>query len=183
MSSAVDEILAKVPVDQIAGELGLAPDEAKPAISEAITSLLAGADANAADPAGAESLSKALADHQENAPDGVIGLDQIDTGDGKKIVRHIFGENTDQVAEALGKTDSAAGKSMMQQLLPILAPIVMAYMAKQVLGGGSGKGAQSSGGGLDITDVLGGVLGGGSGTGAGGALGNILGGLLGGGRR
>jgi hypothetical protein len=76
---------------------------------------------------------------------------------------------------------------------PILAPLVLAFLAKSF--GGRGQGAQGGGGGLG--DILGGLLGGGSGGGGGlgdivggivgggggGGLGDVLGGLLGGGKR
>jgi hypothetical protein len=83
----------------------------------------------------------------------------------------------------------------MGKLLPILAPIVMAYLAKR-LGGGAAAGAQQQGG---IGDLLGSILGGmggqqgrpqqggqqqgGLGDMLNGPLGDLLGGLLGGGRR
>jgi hypothetical protein len=86
---------------------------------------------------------------------------------------------------------------LVRKLLPILAPIVMSYLARKVLGGGQGAGGQSSpaGGGIDLGSILGGILGGGlgglgsGGPGSGGqggglgsgGLGDILGGILGGG--
>ncbi len=85
----------------------------------------------------------------------------------------------------------------MKQLLPILAPIVLAYLAKpsspvavparrlrppvaagsgDLLGGSLGGGGNSGGG---IGGALGGILGGSGG----GGLGDLLGGLLGGGKK
>lgn len=73
----------------------------------------------------------------------------------------------------------------LMKLLPILAPLVMAFLSKQVKGGGAqgggGLGGMLGGGGLG--DVLGGLLGGGSGGAGGGGLGDILGGLLGAGTK
>jgi hypothetical protein len=69
-------------------------------------------------------------------------------------------------------------------MLPMLAPLVMTYLAKQFSKrGGTGATASATGGagagGLE--DLLGGMLGGQSGQA--GGLGDLLGGLLGGGRR
>jgi hypothetical protein len=70
------------------------------------------------------------------------------------------------------------GSNLVGKLLPLLAPIVMSYLAGRMGNRSGGVVAQDGG----IGDILGGLLGGGSGGGAGG-LGEILGGLLGGGRR
>ena len=78
----------------------------------------------------------------------------------------------------LGNVGGAGGEGLISKLLPLLAPIVMSYLAKKLGGGGAD---QAGGGGLG--DLLGGILGGQAGGAAGGGLGDLLGGLLGGGRR
>jgi hypothetical protein len=181
--SATDEILANIPLSQLAGQLGVDEATAEAATRQAIPALLGGLHANAGDPAGAASLASALGDHSSDLVDGGVNLDQVDTNDGQKIVGNIFGSNTDQVAQTLG-ANVGQQSSLIQKLLPILAPIVMSYLAKRLTGGGQG------GSGNMITDVLGGMLGGGqaqpqgeperSGT---GSILDMLGGMLGGGRR
>jgi hypothetical protein len=85
----------------------------------------------------------------------------------------------------LGDLGGSGGdmSGLVAKLLPILAPIVMSFLAKKFLKGGAGAPGSSSGGGLG--DLLGGLLGGSGqgGQGGQGALGDLLGGLLGGGRR
>ena len=61
------------------------------------------------------------------------------------------------------------------------APLVMAFLAKQTQGGGTGQASAADGTG-GLGDLLGGLLGGGGQAGAGG-IGDLLGGLLGGGKR
>ena len=139
-------------------------------------------------PAGAASLESALQSHADTSLlDDGVDISKVDTADGQKIVSNIFGGNTDQVASALGGVGGGGGNDLVKQLLPILAPIVLAYLAKQFTGGGAGAQTQASGGG-GLGDLLGGILGGGgnsgggnSGGGIGGALGGILGGSGGGG--
>ena len=80
-------------------------------------------------------------------------LADVDEQDGQKIVGNIFGGNTDQVMSQLGGVGSGAGlgreRLLVQKLLPILAPIVMSWLANKlgqggglgsILGGGSGAG-------------------------------------------
>jgi hypothetical protein len=179
----IDDLMSQVPVDSLAAQLGVAPEEAEQAARQALPALLAGMNANAQDPGGAKSLEEAVQQHDGSVLDGGIDFGKVDTADGEKIVGHVFGDNTDSVINQLG--GKSGGSGMMAKLLPILAPIVMAWLAKQFMGGGkAGAGGGASGGG-GIGDILGGLLGGGGAGGAGGAGGieDILGGLLGGGRK
>ena len=68
----------------------------------------------------------------------------MDTADGEKIVSHVFGGQQDQVASQLAGTAQlgGVGGDLVRKLLPILAPIVMSYLANKVLGGrGQSSGA------------------------------------------
>lgn len=184
---AVDEIIAGLPIDQLAAELGADPDATLAAVREAVPALFGGLQANVADPQGALGLAEALTQHAELDPLDGVDLGSVDVEDGAKIVQHIFGAQPEQI-QTLG---AGASGSLMKQLLPILAPIVLSYLAKR-LGVGSAKSSGSSGGGLGdlLGPILGGVLGGSAGGGSqsqaepsngGDIFGQILGQVLGGG--
>jgi hypothetical protein len=174
MTAPVDDLLSQIPIDQLAGRLGVDHATAEDAVRKALPALLGGMEANAQDPAGAASLQNAVGEHDAGLLEHGIDLDRVDTGDGEKIVGNVFGGNRDQVVSRLGGAPGSADGSLISKLLPLLAPIVMAYLAKQF----QQRGATSGGGG-GLEDLLGGVLGGG----AGGGLGDLLGGLLGAGKR
>jgi len=171
--ATIDDLLAQIPMDQLARQLGVEPDEAEELTRQALPALLGGMEANAQEPGGETSLAEAIGQHDDDLLDGGVDLDRVDTDDGQKIVRHVFGENRDEVISRLG---GGGKESMMSSLLPVLAPLVMSFLAKKA-GGGSGAGSTGGGG---IGDLLGGLLGGGSG---GGGIEDLLGGLLGGGRK
>ena len=171
--ATIDDLLAQIPMDQLARQLGVAPDEAEELTRQALPALVGGMEANARKPGGETSLAEAVGQHDDDLLDGGVDLDRIDTDDGQKIVRHVFGENRDEVISRLG---GGGKESMMSSLLPLLAPLVMSFLAKKA-GGASGAGSTGGGG---IGDLLGGLLGGGSG---GGGIEDLLGGLLGGGRK
>ena len=195
--SAVDDILADVPMDQLAAQLGVDQATAEQAARQAIPALLGGMQANSEDPAGAMSLAGALGDHPSDLIDGGVDLNHVDTNDGEKIVGNVFGPNQDQVAQTLGGNLSGQAGGLIKQLLPILAPIVLAYLSKRLRGqrqGGGGQddqlgsilGAGASGSGNPLNDLLGSMLGGGGAPGgqsSGGSILDMLGGLLGAGRR
>jgi hypothetical protein len=174
-----DEVLAQIPMADLAARLGVDPATAADMSRQAIPALLAGMGANALDPAGAASLRTALGQHDPSEIEGGVDLDAVDEQDGDRIVRHVFGDNTDAVVAKLGAAGPGGGGAM-QRLLPMLAPIVMASLAKQMTQPRGGQPPTSGGGGLG--DVLGGMLGGGGGA-SGGGVGDLLGGMLGGGGR
>jgi hypothetical protein len=196
--SATDEILADIPLDQLAAQLGVDETTAEAATRQAIPALLGGLQANTQDPAGAASLAGALGNHPSNLVDGGVDLNEVDTTDGEKIVGNIFGPNSSEVARTLGN-NLGQQSGLIQKLLPILAPIVLAYISRQLSGGSQGGGGDllgsilggggnSSGQGANpLNDLLGGMLGGGGQAGANqggtGSILDMLGGLLGGGRR
>ncbi|MGI5125177.1 DUF937 domain-containing protein [Pseudonocardia sp. CA-107938] len=195
--SPVDEILSQIPMQQLAGQLGVDVDTAAQAARAAVPALLGGIQANTADPGGAASFAEAVQQHSGDLVDGGVDLSQVDTSEGQKIVGHVFGANEGQVVQQLGgigQGGSGIGQELIAKLLPILAPIVMSWLAKQLLGGNAAAPAGAPAGG-SIGDVLGGLLGGvlAGGLGGGGTapqpqqgmpdLGSLLGGLLGGGRR
>ena len=143
---------------------------AQAAVEAAVPTLLAGMHNNAQAPDGAASLESALGQHQDGLVDGGVDVSQVDTADGEKIVSHVFGGQQDQVASQLAGTAQlgGVGGDLVKKLLPILAPIVMSYLANKVLGGRGGRsGADAGGGGgaggLDLGGILGGLLGGAAG--------------------
>ena len=196
--SEIQQLLQQMPVQQIAQQAGVDEDQARQALEAIVPTLVGGMQANAADPAGEQSLLGALSAHQGRLDQRLNGQD-IDVADGEKIVHNIFGDNTDQIARAAGG-GSALGP-IIQKILPIVAPIVLAWLANKLFSGGGLGGMlggdpqqqaqQPSGGGFDSPFGQGSAgaqnridlptQSGGQALPQGGGLGDILGGMLGGG--
>jgi hypothetical protein len=134
-TQSIDDLLAELPIDQIAGRLGIAPDEAQRAVTGALPAILGGLKANADDPSGERSLAGALTQHSPALVEGGIDIDQVDTADGEKIVDNVFGPNKDQVVV---KVSDSAGTdpSILQKIMPVLAPLVLSFLSKQLMGQG-----------------------------------------------
>lgn len=192
--SLEDEILSQIDTAQLAQQLGTDPETAAADAAQAIRALVGGMAKNAADPQGEASLAGALGHHAQastlfNTPG--LDIDEVDQEDGAKIVNHVLGSDEEFGGLAAANTGGESGT--MPKLLKILAPIVLAYIAKQLTqkqaDAGStdvlGQAAGGEGGGI-LGQILGGALGGDQGQAGqqagGGILGQILGGLLGGGR-
>jgi hypothetical protein len=174
--TTVDDIINNLPIGSIAARLGIDEATARSAVQAAVPALTGGLSANSQSPSGAQSIAEALQQHAGGSD--AADVSTVDEADGQKIVQHIFGAQQSDVIQRLGGTSGPADSSVFAKLLPLLAPLVMAQVAKHVGAAGGQQSATSSGGGLG--DLLGSLVGG-----AGGSKGihDLLGGLLGGGRK
>lgn len=176
--AGLEELFAQIPVRDIAARLGVDEGEVDNAVRTLVPALVGGVQANVqADDIDSSDLEAAVGSQAASGLlDGGVTVDDVDAGEGDRIVSNIFGgNNSDNVASALAGGGAGNG-DLIKKLLPILAPIVLAYIGKQ-FGGGAATPQGSGGGGLG--DVLGGMLGG-AGGGGNNPLGSILGSVLGG---
>jgi hypothetical protein len=183
--AGLDDLFAEIPVQDIASKLGVDEGEVTSAIHTLVPALVGGVQHNVQSNDIDSSKLESAVDTQAASGllDGGVSVDQVDQHEGDKIVANIFGGNdSNQVASALAG-GGVGSSDLIKKLLPILAPIVLAYIGKQLTkGGGAAAPAQQASGGGGLGDVLGSILGGGAGGGGGNnALGSILGSVLGGG--
>lgn len=159
-ASLVDELMAQLqgaPLQQIAQQLGTDQQQASDAVGMALPMLLGSLGHNAQQPGGADALFNALQNHTpDQQPQQAMGLGGLDLGGllgsvlggggaasgggmGADILGHIFGGNQQNAGNSLGQASGlGAGGG---QLLQILAPIVMAFLANRVQSGGLDTGA------------------------------------------
>ncbi|HHU40268.1 MAG TPA: DUF937 domain-containing protein [Propionibacterium sp.] len=180
--AAVDDIKSTLDMSQIAQFLGTDEQTASATVDRALNQLVGAMDNNVNDVDGAVGLTRAaLTDHAQSSAYGdSVDINNVDAADGEKIVSHVFSPN--QIQQFGG---SGAGGNLLRRLLPLLAPIVMGYLASKLqekMGGGGRAQAPAPQQGGGLGDILGDLLGGGvQGQTSGGGLGDILGDLLGGG--
>ncbi|HEX2286134.1 MAG TPA: DUF937 domain-containing protein [Mycobacterium sp.] len=186
--AGLDELFAQIPVKDIASKVGADEGEVNNAIRTLVPALVGGVAQNVqADDIDSSELEGAV--NQQGASgllDGGVSVDQVDAKEGDQHVARIFGGNdSNTVASALAG-GGAGNSDLIKKLLPILAPIVLAYIGKQLsqksaapAGGAATQEQAAPSGGLG--DVLGSILGGaGAGGGGNNPLGSILGSVLGG---
>ena len=120
------------PLAQMGSQLGLSPAQTQDAVTTALPLLLGALGRNAAQPQGAEALFGALQkDHAGLDIGSVLGSVMGGGGQGGQILEHIFGARQDTAAQGLG-TATGLGGGQANTLLKILAPIVLAYLAKRM---------------------------------------------------
>jgi hypothetical protein len=180
-------LIDMIPIGDIAEKLGVDRTVAEAAVEVAVPAIVGGMAANAKDDKGAESLQKALGHHKGRAPKK---LADIDEADGEKIVANVFGAKKNDVARAAATKAASKAEGfdigpIVEQVLPIIAPIVLAWVANQFLGGGAkadpepAKKEEASSG-NPLGDLLGGLISSKEGQ---DLIAGALGGLLGGGRK
>ena len=88
------------------------------------------------------SILQALGQHDDDLLTGGADLSAIDEQDGTAIASHIFGDQEDEVVNRLGGLPAVGGSGpggdLVRKLLPILAPMVLSWLANRVLKGGGG---------------------------------------------
>ena len=168
-ASLTDELLSQLqgaPLQQIASQLGTNPSLAQSAVAAALPMLLGALGRNAAQPQGAADLFGALQrDHVGRAAGGG-GLGDLlgsvlggmgggggagGAADGASILGHIFGGNQQRAEAGLGQATGLGANA--GQLLQILAPIVMAFLAQRTQAGGMDAGGLGAGLGREHAQV------------------------------
>ena len=155
--SDLDGLINLIPIGDIAKKLGIDENVAKAAVAVAVPAIVGGLAANAKTDTGAQKLQAAVEHHDKS-----VSVDDVDVEDGQKIVKHVFGAKADDVAAAAGaKAGGPDIGAIVAQVLPIIAPIVLAFLAQQMSKGGSSTAAApkaeepAAATGTDIGSILG----------------------------
>jgi hypothetical protein len=183
--SDIDSLLKAIPIDQVASALGVDTPTAQAAVATAVPAILAGLHHEASTEEGAGRLAEAVGSKdpsilnglsldQIDVNDGEKILGHIFGGDtghvtsavaqqlsgsdvlGSVLGSILSGQRPPQPAPAPSTPATAGvGPELAQKLLPLLAPIIMAWLAQQA----TQKGGQinRSNGGL-VQEILGGLL-------------------------
>lgn len=142
--SMVDDLLNQLqgaPMQQVSQQLGVDPAQAATAVGAALPLLMGALGRNAAEPQGAEALFGALQNNHSGLDLGSVlgavlgGNASSPQTNGAGILGHIFGGNQPRAEAGLGMATGLDNQGA-SRLLQILAPIVMAYLAKQMSGAG-----------------------------------------------
>ena len=154
-TSMVEQLLSQLqgaPMQQIASQLGADQQQTESAVGAALPMLLGMLGNNANQGGGADALFGALMrDHAPAQAQGFGGGDLLGSvlgsvlgggqgqNAGSAILGHIFGGQQQQAESSLGQA-SGLGGGNAGQLLAILAPIVMSFLANKVQGNGLNAG-------------------------------------------
>ena len=124
MTQGLLDQLQGQPMNLIGQRLGLSTGQAAGAVAAALPLLLGGFGRYSRRPEGARNLFGALErDHMGQDPQSVLGSAVEGGQKGDRILRHVFGARQPVAAQGLATASGVA---------PDVAPVAMAYVAKQV---------------------------------------------------
>ena len=164
-------------IDALSKKTGLAGADLMKLLTKAIPLFIKFLTKNAGSAAGAQSLLGALGGHKDTRS-MAMQIENADEDDGRKILGHIFGSDSDNIMNSLAKeTNLEAAK--VSQALSNVSPALMSGLSAATTS--AAKVDLSDG--LDLSDLMG-MFGGAAGAAsdAASSAGGILGGLLGGGK-
>lgn len=132
LDNILKEVMQSDNLDQLSEKTDIDRDKIGGAVEESLPAILEGLNQNTNKKAGADSLLSALSGHSGSLLSSVAGgdLSGIDLDDGAKIIGHIFGSGSEEVAGEIAK-DSGVEKGQSASMLSALAPIVMSALSKE----------------------------------------------------
>ena len=134
--SAIMDLLGKEmtgeAIKEISAQTGIEEEQAAAVVNGAVPLLLKALARNTDDPQGAEALAEALKqDHDGSILDDIPGfVNQANTAPGQAILKHVLGDRIMTVARGLAKLIGIESETV-DRILAILAPIVLAALARQ----------------------------------------------------
>ena len=132
MTQGLTDVLQGRPLQLISRHLGLSPQQAAGAVTAALPLLLGALARNSRRPDGDLNLFNALQkDHMGQDPQSVLASALEGGQRGDRILRHAFGAREPVASQALA-TATGVAPDHAQRLLRWLAPVAMAYLARQV---------------------------------------------------
>ena len=126
----ISQLLSSSVVSSLASSTGSSKKDVTSVLSDILPSLLSGADSQKNNAKTASSFLSALTSHSQKEESSLF--DSLDLADGAKIVSHLLGKDSDQEVE---KTSEKTGISseVVSKITSAAAPVLMAYLGKQVL--------------------------------------------------
>ncbi len=141
-------------LNQLGSKVGANPDQVQKLAQLGLPTMLEALNRNASNPEGAQSLARALDNHQIDNLDDISGfLNNVDTNDGSKILGHMFADKSGRVQNNLSQQTGLDG-SQISNLLSQFAPLLLGMMGSQKKQQGL-----DAGGVADMTSQLTGMLG------------------------
>ena len=171
---------AKQSVSALGGKASASDDQVTQALLQALPSMLGKMQTNAKTKTGADSLLKALDQHDLSEEDIVKIIKSADMEDGVKILNHIYGDET-KTAAAQKEVAAKSGidPAKVAKIMAAAAPVVLTMLAKTNKKANKTSAVSNSDG---LSDLLGGVLslaGGGSSKNSGLDIGSLIGAMTG----
>jgi hypothetical protein len=115
---------------QVSKKIGISDKEVNSAVEVILPMLIKGMQGQAKNKDTKDGFLKALSDHSKSDSDDVRKfIKDVDEDDGAKIVKHLLGSKTEEVAAKAKKKSGLDTKDIIK-IMAIIAPLLMSQMGK-----------------------------------------------------
>ncbi|HPF17366.1 MAG TPA: DUF937 domain-containing protein [Thermotogota bacterium] len=131
ISSLFEMLMNKEALENLGGSVGANKDQVQKLINFGMPTIMKAMDRNAKTESGAESLYKALQQHQDDdVEEMAANIKKVDTADGSKILDHVFQDKQERIQMNLAKQTNMQ-QSQVSTILSQLAPLVLGALGQQ----------------------------------------------------
>ena len=124
-------LLSEESVKGLSKATGVSNKDVKSILTEALPSLLDGANSQAKGKSTSKSFATALSDHAKSDTSNLTSfLGNIDLADGAKIISHLLGSDQKSITNAVSKS-TGVSKSNTSDVLAAIAPLLMSLLGQQ----------------------------------------------------
>ena len=131
ISSLFGMLMNKEALENLGGSVGANKEQVQKLINLGMPTMMKAMERNTKTENGAQSLYKALQDHQnDNVEEMARNPDKVDKSDGEKILNHVFEDKNERVQTTLAKQTNLV-QNQVTTVLSQLAPLVMGTLGQQ----------------------------------------------------
>ena len=131
MGKVIEAAVKAGALEQVSQMTGISQSDAGKVVNVVLPLLIKGMQGQAKGKDTQEGFFQALNDHGKNDPKDVKKfIKNVDTEDGAKIVNHLLGKSTEEVAAKAKKSSGLDTKTILK-IMAILAPLLMSQMGKE----------------------------------------------------
>jgi len=131
ISSLFGMLMNKEALENLGGSVGANKEQVEKLINLGMPTMMKAMERNTKTENGAQSLYKALQDHQnDNVEEMARNPDKVDKSDGEKILNHVFEDKNERVQTTLAKQTNLV-QNQVTTVLSQLAPLVMGTLGQQ----------------------------------------------------
>jgi hypothetical protein len=148
-------------IDALARQFNLSQQQAQAAVEALLPAFSQGLKRNTADPYGIGAFMQAVAsgNHGKYFEDAAKAFTPQGVDEGNGILGHLFGsKEVSRAVAAQAAQATGLGQQLLQQMLPVIASMVMGGLAKQATGQTAGQASGQAAGGFGADNPLGQIL-------------------------
>lgn len=117
-------------IDQISSKYGISQDEIRSVVQNSMPEIQSAIKENTSTEQGYTNFMGAIKDHETDDLEGMIqNVDNVDKGDGEKIMTHLFGSRKNDVNDRVSRnSNTSSNKSGL--IIALLLPMILSMLGK-----------------------------------------------------